>query len=412
MKQKNFSRFAILSILLSIIGIIVAALSQQPDDLLFSLGLTFIFVAALLMAGSFVLDRLRRIGAEAWAIGSILVWIGYLFFALPLIGFAWNFLSGFQQLLFFSIGVFLILLGFTTEYYDLNIRLIHFIERTRKRFHEVWDTIRQTFLRSNWTRFASVTVIVDIISFPFPDVLRPLSVLSPSLSLNEHRVILLGIALLCLLAEFREMIYLALSSFFNVLYIFIYGIFRRLRHIPSLIQRLFELLLDLGRRMGNAIRRTAEFGTYNTYIFGFVISIVIGILAFTREDSTLFATSLLAIIASLSILLIQKPQQVASRIGQVQQIAYRRSTIVRNFANRRKDIICPSCSQQLASSASHCYRCDNPIPKCSVCKGIILQNSRTLRCNFCEQVGHLEHLTRWVQINPICPHCRRTWEAS
>ena len=49
------------------------------------------------MAGSFVLDRLRRIGAEAWAVGSIFVWIGYLFFAFRLIGFAWNFLSGFQQ---------------------------------------------------------------------------------------------------------------------------------------------------------------------------------------------------------------------------------------------------------------------------------------------------------------------------
>ncbi len=402
MSQAERSKLALLSIILTIIGIVLAAYVSDR------IGLTFIFFAALLMAGSFVSNRLKKIGAEAWAIGSIMVWIGYFFFSLPILGLVWEIFPKFRDRLFlFIIGIILITLGFSTEYYDLNVKFLKFWKRTKKRFIEIIELIKAKFFRSIWTLLATITIIYFIFSFVFHELLQPISGIDSNQ--NYQRLILLSIALVFLLIEFRTLILLGLASFLQISAIFINGLIRRLTHIPSLLKQLINLVKEGIYWLWELVNSSLIFIIYNTYLFAFAGAILVGIYSFYAEDEILYGIALILVIIAFMMLLVQKPTQIADRISRVQQYAYQRSTIARNFVKRVESNECPNCGAWVEKNYTQCYSCNNPIPKCSVCKGAIFTGSEIISCNHCEQSGHRDHLQRWIQIKPICPHCRKNW---
>ncbi|MHA2249334.1 MAG: hypothetical protein ACXAD7_03180 [Candidatus Kariarchaeaceae archaeon] len=396
------SKLAIFSVVIASLGIIVAALKFVD------IGLTFIFISALLMAGSFVNSRLKKMGAEAWALGSLFVWIGYFLFAFPVLGFAWGILVSIRIYLFVS-GIVLIILGFTTEYYDLNVKFLRFLERTKKRFLDVLSTIRATFFHSIWTGLATLDIIYLSLSFIIVELLSPFETVNISNTITQ-RIILVIFALCFLIVEFRALIILGIGVIIQFFVIITNSILRRLTQLPSLVKRIYELFVDLLRSIWNFIIQNIIFLTYNTYLIGFTASIITLIIAISKQDNTIFAVTILLIIVSLATLLLQRSDQVAERIGQFQQAAYRRATVARRLITRVSSNECPNCGQLLTSNQVQCYTCKNFIPKCSVCKGSIFSGSEILECNHCQEKGHAEHLLRWVQIKPICPHCRREWK--
>lgn len=407
-KEKRFN-LAIPSITSAVLGIILLAIQQS--EIAVSIGLSLIFIASLLMAGTFIRSRLADIGAQTWALGSVLVWTGFFLFSLPVLAFAWNQLQSARLILVF-LGVLLVILGYTTEFFDLNEKFLKVLDRLAGEFQKLTVKFRQNFLRSIWTRIAFLMILWLVSSF-FWDTLFPLSFIVSDQSWITEQGLVVVIGALSLGIEFRDFIRVLLASLFSLLVVLAQGIIRRLLNIPGLISVLFLRLKETLTRAVNTIRGGFHFLIYNSYLIGLIVGLLVLVVSLLRENAEFFAISNLILLSSIVMVINQKPLALSSRLTSIQATSFRQGLRIRNLRRNRRELsVCPNCSQYFYDKRNRCSYCEFKLEVCSVCRSKIYQEEEEIKCNSCAQPGHSEHLAGWLKIKSICPHCREAWETS
>jgi hypothetical protein len=369
-----------------------------------SIGLTVIFGAMLIYAGIIVNRRLELMGAEDFAVGSIIVWSGFFLAAFPIFAFAWGFLEDITRIWLLVIGVFLVLIGFTTNYYDLNVRMLEAWNRFQSNLSELLQSIRQRIFKSVWTFVAIFFLAATGLSF-FPSIQEVLP------SIFQFRfawpLTFFGLAILSILIEFRSVVKLALASAWETMSVMGRSVARRLRNLPRTIYESLEFLVtSVGSfffRVFDALRNILT-----VYLLSFFGTLVFGVWGILSGDPLKISGSIVLLLVTMINLLSQRPEAIGERVAGFQQAVYRRSFAIRKLVTRYSGA-CPQCDAPLRADTKYCSNCNYFIPDCMVCRRSIYAGEEILECPNCKVAGHQEHLDRWLDIKSTCPNCRQVW---
>lgn len=405
-EKSSYSQLALPAIVSSIAGVIVILAGFE------AIGLTLIFIAALLIAGTFVRNRLMSIGAETWALGSVIVWIGFFLTALPLLAEAWGILSNSNQVISLVIGLILIVLGFTTEFFDLNKKFLVMLQNAQLRLSKAWIVIKYKILRTVYAKIQFVFSTLLILSFIFPSVTNTLSNQLPDTIWLNPRIIIVYLMVIVFLFQIHELLTVVFDSISRITLYVVRGIFQRIYRLPSLFRRMWELFISFIQDVLDRISSMLGFLWNNTQITGFTGFVVFGGFAFIRHDKTSFAIAILLLLGALAVLLKRNPEFVNRQLNRVQQSTYQRSLWLRSRIRSEKIVSCPNCGTSVQSHINTCPNCSHELPVCTVCRMRISGGSMVLECSLCHQQAHEDHLLGWFKYGghvPACPHCREPW---
>ncbi|MHA1866943.1 MAG: hypothetical protein ACTSVB_05285 [Candidatus Heimdallarchaeaceae archaeon] len=67
---------------------------------------------------------------------------------------------------------------------------------------------------------------------------------------------------------------------------------------------------------------------------------------------------------------------------------------------------CYYCGHTIEDSHLPCPNCSKSQPLCIICNGLIKKGQDLLECPNCENVGHKEHMLKWISIKEECPICK------
>ncbi|MDH5401255.1 MAG: zinc ribbon domain-containing protein [Candidatus Heimdallarchaeota archaeon] len=402
MSENPRSKLDIITIILTVIGVLVVINDQQ-------IGLTLIFVAGLLWTAGIVLRRLEKIGAEMFAFGSILVWVGYLLFALPILGFAWNlFKDSNTEIILFIAGIILILLGYTTEYYDLNIRFVEFLRKTKIKFDLAWRRISRSILKSPWILIAFIVSIYLLMTLTLPEFLYPLQLIVPGKKLSFYYLIIVCFIITPLSIEFKDFIFAGIETLVGIFSIIFQWLFWRIKSIPQLFVSLIKLIKEFFAHMISFISSIFYLFIQRKYIISFFGSLVFVFYGLLHGDMILLYFTSFFLILTITYFISENTEVVSDRINSIHQRTYQRSLFVRNRF-KKKDLICPKCKQIFPEQNRFCIKCGFEISKCMVCKGKIIALETIIQCNNCDAPAHEDHILKWIMIKNICPNCREQW---
>ncbi len=398
---KSRSRLGMLTIIIAVVGLVLTAIEMTE------IGLTIIFIAGLLMASEFIRSRLRKLTAETWALGSIIVWMGFVIMSLPVIGFAWDIISSPLDVILFSVGILMMIFGYTTEYLDLNQKLIQFWNKTKSRLYNIISNIRKRIFRSIWTISSLILLLVIISSYIFSVVQTGVELLS--ISILSGRQILLILFGLLIVIEMRELVIFVINRIGNFLLIILNGLIRRISHLPNLIKTLFVRLKEDLKKLYLGIIRFLSYFITNTYVIGYVFAIILGIFALIHTDAILGSLFFGLIFISTTVLIHQEREMVSRGVARIQHTSYQTSFKARQFVKRSKTRECPNCNAINNKNSSHCMSCQHAFSICMVCKAMIIEEQE-VSCPNCNNKAHLDHIQKWLEIKPECPYCKHSWK--
>lgn len=400
-EEKSRSRLGMLTIIIAVVGLALMAFEM------IEIGLTILFVAGLLMASEFIRSRLRKLTAETWALGSILVWIGFVILSLPVIGFAWDVISSPFDVILFSIGILMMIFGYTTEYLDLNQKLIQFWYKTKYRLYNIITKLRDRLFKSIWTLSAIVVLLVIISTYIFPPVQTVIEVLS--FSIFSGRQVLFFLFGILVIIEMRELVIFALNRVSNFFLIIFNGLIRRIRHLPGMIKTLFVRLKEDLKKLYIAIIQLLSYFTTNTYIIGYVFAIILAVFAIIRSDTVIGSLFFGLIFISTTVLIHQERELVSRSVARIQHTSYQTSFRARQFVKRSKTRNCPNCDAVNNKNSTHCMSCRHTFSICMVCKDMIT-GDQDVSCPNCNNKAHFDHIQKWLEIKPECPYCKQYWK--
>lgn len=401
--QFNRTRLAYPSIGLSIIGVLLTYLESER------IGLTLIFFSALFIFGTFIYNRLQVISAEKWAIGSIIVWIGFFLFSLPIFGVAWKIIGLKARILLFIFGIVFILLGFATEFFDLNLKLLKLVNQTKIKLNVFFNKLKERLLSSVWTFLIFIASSLLIVSFFFPIMTESIDSILPDYNFFTTQLILIYIIIFSILMEIRELLSLLIISFGIAIKLLLRSLARRLIQFRELVVSLFFRLKLLIIHIWGTLKNFVQITIKNNYSFGFFLFIIFAILSLFRSDKILFAISTLMLFAGLTTWLLQKPEFIADSISRIHHSTYKRSLKIRNRFSDKAPYECPNCSVMVTTFYANCPRCQVILPSCSVCRKLIQPEMDSLICTHCQRPGHRSHIERWLMIKANCPNCHLAW---
>ena len=128
------------------------------------LALAIIIVGFIIASWGYVLFRLGLLGAGLFAAGAIFTTIGFALIAIPLILIAYSMGPTFKvEIIFFVSGAVLILLGFFSEQYDLNEKIIELIAELSELFKDFMRRInlRIVFSPINLLSVVAIYLLID-----------------------------------------------------------------------------------------------------------------------------------------------------------------------------------------------------------------------------------------------------------
>jgi hypothetical protein len=92
-------------------------------------------------------------------------------------------------------------------------------------------------------------------------------------------------------------------------------------------------------------------------------------------------------------------QQKSEELSIITQIIEDRKT--------RKHKNCYYCNSSLETDSTHCTKCSNEMPTCSVCKRSIFASDVIAICPKCQAKAHDIHIREWLKTIGKCPSCKQ-----
>ncbi len=420
---KNLST---ITIILTVIGVGLLAFNQV------SMGLTLIFLGGALMASVFIHSRLKKIGSENWAVGSIIVWIGFFLFAVPIFFYAWNIGSTLFNILSSLIGIIFIILGYMTEYLDLNLKLLKLWDQFLNQLRDSINNIKKRIFRSVWSILIFIDAIIILLVFIFQDLTSKFNTTISNYIGISLISLLLIILIIAVIIEFREIIWITINKSSKTFIILIHAIYGKLLHLPEVMYKFIFRIGKLIKKLTNILLKGVILTVENIYLVSFLMAFILIIvrlfsdgqfitnfgfsmnsipeyIRFLSSNGVLWNYILTFILLGIVMLLVQKQEQIISGVNEIQQRSYSTTIRIKNRL-RRKKIICPYCNSVIPAYSAICPHCRNIMPQCMVCKNIIVPGEPILKCKTCGNYAHKEHLTQWLKIKNQCPYCKSIWE--
>ncbi|MCY3412561.1 MAG: hypothetical protein INQ03_13060 [Candidatus Heimdallarchaeota archaeon] len=385
---------------LAVLGV-VAVIFEQVE-----IGLTLLAAAGLFAFASFIVDRLRRIGVESWVLGSIVVGIGFTLLAVVLIGLAWNILDYTLGIILVILSVFLMVLGYTTEYFDLNVKLIEFYNKSKVQITEALNRFRARVFHSVFTGIAFILSLILLASFFYEPLITSL------LFLPIHpRWAMVILILFCLAIEVRELVITLLNRLLHFLLLLLQGLFRRIRNFPGIVKRLLINLADSFQAFLRFLATIFRFTFSHSYIVGFIAFAVFGIISLVTKDDILGSFSIILLFTSLTIVIQIHRQSIEENLRSTQASAYRTSFRVRNIFKKKQLSLCFYCERPIQPGFVYCVSCNQMLPSCFICRNTIGLGDEYEQCDNCEYHFHSSHLEKWLSIINTCPICKTEWKS-
>ena len=405
MSTVNFNKVG-LGLIFAGIAAIVGLQSSLGQDGASKVGLTFFAIGFLIMVFGIVIGRLRKMGAEYWAVGSFFVYLGFVLVAIPIFIFVISpkVIDIAYQWTALIVGIAFIVLGFGTEMYDLNMMFLNLFRKLSSMVEFGW---RQFINRARKSYFfiPIVLLLLYLVSMFFTqseDFLIDLSggVLNPLTS----KLLILGLIILLFLIEARELVYVFFRGAWQFLLIGLRTIVVWARYLPRILAKSLSVLWSIVKGL-----------FLNTWVLGFVAAPILFSMGLYLMDERLIAATIFDLLLSFGLFSIKKPHLVDRVVNNIGDRMVRRTIGVKRYIKEHPTVPCRSCGHPLTHQemlGSYCKWCNAPIEKCVVCYSMLGKDDSVISCPHCQNSGHLEHLEKWTQMTGKCPYCRQPWTVS
>lgn len=416
----NTTRLGQAGITFALIGVIMLFIPSLQEGT-GSLGFAIITFGFLMVILSYVMDRLKVMGAEYWALGSIIVYIGTLIVSSPMFLFSFGIeASTATQWLLAGIGLTLVLLGFVTTKYDLNIKLISAFNKLVSGLQHAMERAINRIKNSPLITLIAVlllylifTIFTDIETLIYP----ALSIFGVEQSERNVQIVVGFITLLLMIIETREFIWTFLAFGFNALSIGARVALEWITRLPLYVRnsgRFIKSVISTSfSYVGIAFVKLQE--NFQSILEGLPMLSLIGglgyFIAFLRfgNQGLLFVATVLFIVPA-SVLFVANPEWVRRRIERVQTFSYQVGQRSRQFYRRNRELQCRNCGNPVLPDYINCPICGTEIEYCSICRSRITYGEDFERCSICANPIHTQHLEDWTRLSSKCPWCKEEWK--
>ncbi len=403
-KQKKHKTLDVIPILwtgfaISLLGMLIVIFTNMFFSGQYSnWGMGVMVLGFLIGFFGLLIRRLNKKGIDYFVAGAIIAYIGFLVLALPSITFAlgfslfakefWNFILIFG-------GLFLILIGFFSETYDLNVKIIRFLNTTWHNFLDILEQVNWKLFISPWNIFFVsgvcyiVLTAIDQIPWLFPVL---------------NYLIGAGLILLTLTIHFRKQLWNMLKSLFDLIITLLKTIGRGIIRFPNLFWRFLKWL---GEVLKLAVRYTWEIFKWviiRNYFLLFGLGI--GLFFITYEQTLEFRLGLSSFVCLIAIIkpIVDNRDELGEKLDNTRLFVYKTARVPKKVLKRK--YACPYCSISNKKDASFCRYCGRQLPKCYVCNMNIEQKNHVSFCPNCKNVFHHNHLSMWISMKEHCPICK------
>ncbi len=386
-------------LLLTILGVFVMIIGNLITlEIIYRVGLGFMVLGFLTIFFAFILRRIRKLGIDYFVLGAIIAYIGFIFIAIPIILFAINvkiFENDGWNFALIGTGLFLLLLGFFTETYDLNAKLL-------KLFTNINIAFKRMLKRVNWKLFYSPYNILSLLGIAI--IIYEIFVSFPYLEAVYWYIIGSALIVLNIILLFRKEFALLVSSISKIFVLTFRAIGRGLKHLPRILKSFFIWLWTVTKTVSKASWHFIKYISAHNY---FAV-LAIGIAIFFIDIGILFE-SRIALASLLCLMAVMKPlvdyrHELGDKVTTVRANLYKATMYPKRVLTRSYQ--CPFCHRHIKKDSHQCRFCSSPIPRCHVCHTPVQKKDTIAPCFSCENLFHHNHLKTWVNIKRNCPVCK------
>ena len=406
--MKSKKRASDYSILLLWIGLIFATvgiitiiiLNLIALDQYSNIGFGIMVLGILVTFFGFIIRRMQKLGIDYFVTGAVIAYLGYLFVALPAIAFAFGFnlfKNDYLNLIPISAGLLLILLGFFTETYELNKKLLKLLTQLGSSIKSIINKInwKLVFSPFNLLSVAGITIII----------LTYYGFFQPYFDFWLGYFLGSVLILLNFVYHFRYETLSILVNTINMLIVIFKGILRGIKQIPTIVKEFLIWFKKVIKTFFKWSWRAIKFTLLRNYILLFGL----GIGSFFLFDS--FALEIRIAISSLvCFIAIIKPlvewrHDLAKKLTSVRANIYRTAKRSRKLVSRT--FHCPFCDGKIKKTTQFCPHCGRAVITCWVCTLPIQADEEVATCPHCSNIFHYSHLNAWIQMKQVCPVCKK-----
>lgn len=365
-----------------------------------NIGFGVMILGILITFFGFIIRRMQKLGIDYFVSGAIIAYLGYILIALPAIMYAFGhslFDNDYLNLIPISVGILLIILGFFTETYELNKKLM-------KALTQIGSAIKSIFLKINWRLVFSPVNILSVAGITTV-ILTFYGVFDQFLEPWEGYVVGSLLILLNLAFHFREELATILKNIARLTVIIFNAIIRGIKQIPTIVKEvvlwLRHAIITLANWSWKAIKFTIIHNYFLLFAFGIVLFFIIDDFSFEVR----FAFSALVCLVAVIKPLVEWRHELANRLTSVRARVYRTAKRTRRFVTRK--LHCPFCDHEIKTNTRYCPKCGRELPICWICSMPIESKDSVAQCPHCLNLFHYNHFNAWIQMKRACPVCKK-----
>jgi len=305
------------------------------------------------------------------------------------------------QWVIFFVGFALVILGFGTEMYDLNVAFLAFFRKIGSIFSYAWSKFIERITKSVLT-LPILLLAFYLLSMPFTQSEKYLVDLTGGSITDVQAALIVGGLLLILVGiEARELIMSSAVVTGKFLKLIGKTFVRWIYHLPSILSKFLSILWKSIKSL-----------LLNNWIIGAVGAPIFLVLGIVYKNNSSLAIALFFMLLSFGLFSLSKPESIGRVVTGVGDRVIKRKLRVKKYVNEHPTVPCRNCGHPLSHSemlADTCKWCGASIEKCVVCYSMIGMEDNAISCPHCQNSGHLEHLEGWTDITGKCPYCRQPW---
>ncbi len=417
----NTTRLGQIGIGIALLGMVLLFVPSLQHIGGASLSFGLVTLGFLVLILSYLIERLRIMGAEYWALGSVIVYLGSVIVSIPMFLFSFSISTNTSVQWFFAgLGIVLIALGFATTKYELNIKLLSAIRKFKIGLVTAFEKFILRVKSSPLVTLIAILILFVVFTFftEVETVLYPvLDVLGLAQTEQNTQFLTLAVIVLLTLIETREFLWTSLAVIKNFLIIGLQTLLEWLTRFPTYIKRTVffaqRIVISTTQYVILAFSKLHE--NLRTILEGLPMLSVIAAVGFTVSYylvgiEELVYVSIILIIVPASVLFVANPEWVRRRIERVQAFSYQVGQRTKKIYRRNRTLQCRKCEMPVEAKYINCPNCGTEIEFCSICRGMITAGEDFERCAACSHPIHSQHLEDWTRISSKCPWCKETWK--
>ncbi len=390
-----------IGLIISLIGLIgIIIINIALGGRYYNIALGVMIAGFLLIFLGTILNRLRKMGIDYFVTGAIIAYLGYILVAIPAIFYSFNFQifdKDFWNFVLIGSGIVLIILGFFTETYELNKKLI-------KLFKLLGQQIKNLIAKINWSLvFAPINLltVAGIILI----IIAALKAIPPLFNVYFYYYIIGGsLIAINIIFHLRSELFAILKYSFNIILTILRGIIKGISKLPKAIVSLSKWLYKTLIKALKYIWKAFRYLVINNYLILFAIGIASFFVMKTLMYEVRLSISIIVCVIAIVKPLVDKKAPMEERISSTKMFIYQKARWPKKILSRKTT--CPYCGTKISIHANNCPNCGKKVEKCYICSLPISKDSKATQCPNCGNFFHYNHFITWLKLKGHCPICK------